>query len=51
MTFPVNHSEGVIYPKTDDVVLNKEPLGMWQFITLQEELGSDKNDALSGHSS
>ena len=24
ITFPVNHSEVVIYPKTDDAVLNKD---------------------------
>ena len=51
MTFPVNHSEKVIYPKTDYAVLNKEAFRTWQFIRLPKELGGDKNDALSGHSS
>jgi ubiquinol-cytochrome c reductase iron-sulfur subunit len=31
-TFPVNHSEAVIYPKTKDLVLNKESFRVWQFI-------------------
>jgi rieske iron-sulfur protein len=44
-TFPVNHSEVVIYPKTDDdAVLNKEAFRTWQFIRLPKELGGDKND-------
>ena len=43
-TFPVNHSEVVIYPKTDDAVLNKEAFRAWQFIRLPKELGGDKND-------
>ena len=51
MTFPINHSEVVIYPKTDDAILNKEAFRMWQYIRLPKELGGDKNDALSGHSS
>jgi CBS domain-containing protein len=51
MTFPVNHSEVVIYPKTDDAVLNKEAFKTWQFIRLPKELGGDRNDSLSGHSS
>jgi ubiquinol-cytochrome c reductase iron-sulfur subunit len=38
MTFPVNHSEVVIFPKTDDAVLNKEAFRMWQFIRLQKSL-------------
>jgi rieske iron-sulfur protein len=44
MTFPVNHSEVVIYPQTDDAVLNKEAFRTWQFIRLPRELGGDKND-------
>ena len=43
-TFPVNHSESVIYPKTNDAVLNKESFRIWQFIRLPEELGGTKND-------
>ncbi len=43
-TFPVNHSESVIYPKTKDTVLNKESFRIWQFIRLPEELGGKKND-------
>ena len=43
-TFPVNSSESVIYPKTDDPVLNKESFRIWQFIRLPEELGGSKND-------
>lgn len=43
-TFPVNSSESVIYPKTDDPVLNKESFRIWQFIRLPEELGGSKTD-------
>ncbi len=43
--FPVNHSEAVIYPKTDDPTLNQEAFRAWQFIRLPEELGGNKNDA------
>jgi rieske iron-sulfur protein len=43
-TFPVNHSEVVIYPKTDDAVLNKEAFRTWQFIRLPKELGGDRDD-------
>jgi rieske iron-sulfur protein len=46
-TFPVNHSEAVIYPKTNDAVLNKESFKVWQFIRLPVELGGDKNDVSS----
>jgi rieske iron-sulfur protein len=45
--FPVNHSEAVIYPKTDDPVLNNEAFRVWQFIRLPVELGGDKNDISS----
>jgi rieske iron-sulfur protein len=43
-TFPINHSEVVIYPKTDDPLLNKDAFGTWQLIRLPAELGGDKND-------
>jgi ubiquinol-cytochrome c reductase iron-sulfur subunit len=44
-TFQVNHSDVIIYPKTDDPALNKESFRTWQLIRLPEELGGDKNDA------
>ena len=44
-TFQVNHSEAVVYPKTDDPTLNKEAFRIWQFIRLPEELGGTKDDA------
>lgn len=44
-SFPVNHSETVIYPKTDDPVLNKEAFRTWQLIRLPEELAGGKHDA------
>ena len=43
-TFQVNHSEAVIYPKTNDPVLNEESFRTWQFIRLPAELGGTKND-------
>ena len=43
-SFPINHSEAVIYPRSDDPVLNKEAFRTWQFIRLPEELGGKKND-------
>jgi rieske iron-sulfur protein len=43
-TFPVNHSEVVIYPKTEDDLLNREAFRTWQFIRLPKELGGDKNN-------
>jgi ubiquinol-cytochrome c reductase iron-sulfur subunit len=43
-TFPVNSSQVVVYPKTNDEVLNKEAFRTWQFIRLPKELGGDKND-------
>jgi ubiquinol-cytochrome c reductase iron-sulfur subunit len=43
-TFPINHSEVVIYPKTDDPVLNKEAFRTWQLIRLPLELGGGEND-------
>jgi rieske iron-sulfur protein len=44
-TFEVNHSEVIIYPKTDDPALNKESFRTWQLIRLPKELGGEKNDA------
>lgn len=41
----VNSAESIIYPKSDDPVLNKESFRIWQFIRLPKELGGDKNDA------
>jgi rieske iron-sulfur protein len=43
-TFPINHSEVVIYPKTDDLLLNKDAFRTWQLIRLPAELGGGKND-------
>lgn len=43
-SFSVNHSETIIYPKTDDPVLNKEAFRTWQLIRLPIELGGDRND-------
>lgn len=44
-TFKINHSEAIIYPKSEDPVLNQEAFRTWQFIRLPEELGGAKNDA------
>jgi ubiquinol-cytochrome c reductase iron-sulfur subunit len=44
-TFPVNSSQVVIYPKTEDTALNKESFRTWQMIRLPVELGGDKKDA------
>ncbi len=43
-SFEVNHSEVVIYPKTNDPVLNQEAFRTWQLIRLPVELGGGKND-------
>jgi rieske iron-sulfur protein len=43
-SFPINHSEVVIYPKTDDSVLNKEAFRTWQLIRLPLELDGGVND-------
>jgi ubiquinol-cytochrome c reductase iron-sulfur subunit len=43
-TFPVNSSQAVIYPRSNDPVLNNEAFREWQFIRLPPELGGDKND-------
>ena len=44
-TFPQNHSEVVIYPKTNDPTLDKEAFRTWQFIRLPVELGGNRNTA------
>lgn len=44
-SFPTNHAEAVIFPKSDDPVLNKEAFRTWQFIRLPEELGGKNKDA------
>jgi ubiquinol-cytochrome c reductase iron-sulfur subunit len=46
-TFPVNSAEVVIYPRTDDPVLNKEAFRTWQLIRLPKELNGDLNDVSS----
>jgi len=46
-TFPVNHSEVVIYPQTDDQVLNKEAFRTWQLIRLPEVLHGNTDDVSS----
>ena len=43
--FPVNHAEVVIYPRSDDPVINKDAFRTWQLIRLPEELGGQNNDA------
>lgn len=43
-SFPVDHAEVVIYPKTDDPVLNKEAFRTWQLIRLPAELGGKAGD-------
>ncbi|MCI0561693.1 MAG: Rieske 2Fe-2S domain-containing protein [Nitrososphaera sp.] len=40
-TFPSNHSEVVIYPKTEDPVLNKEAFRTWKLIRLPNEIGGN----------
>jgi len=44
-SFEVNHSEVLIYPKSDDAALNNESFRTWQLIRLPPELGGNKNDA------
>jgi rieske iron-sulfur protein len=44
-TFDVNSSDVIIYPRSEDEVLNSEPFRTWQLIRLPKELGGDKNDA------
>jgi rieske iron-sulfur protein len=43
-TFPINSSQVIVYPKTDDPLLNKDAFRTWQFIRLPRELGGDRND-------
>jgi len=43
-TFPINHSEAVVYPTTGDRVLDEEPFRRWQLIRLPVEFGGDKDD-------
>lgn len=44
-TFPVNHSDVIIYPRSEDETLNKEAFRTWQIIRLPAELGGEKTDA------
>ena len=44
-TFKINHAEAVVYPLSEDPVLNEEAFRTWQFIRLPPELGGEKNDA------
>jgi ubiquinol-cytochrome c reductase iron-sulfur subunit len=44
-TFPIDSSAIVIYPMTNDAVLNKEAFRTWQLIRLPAKLGGDRNDA------
>jgi ubiquinol-cytochrome c reductase iron-sulfur subunit len=43
-SFPVDHAEVVVYPRTDDPVLNKEAFRTWQLIRLPAELGGAAGD-------
>ena len=43
-TFPVNHSEVITYPKTEDRVLDEEAFRKWQFIRLSPEYGGEAKD-------
>lgn len=44
LEFPPDTSEVVVYPKTDDAVLNKEAFRTWQLIRLPAELGGSRTD-------
>ena len=44
---PPNSSEVVIYPASEDPVLNKEAFRTWQLIRLPNELGGTKDDVSS----
>jgi ubiquinol-cytochrome c reductase iron-sulfur subunit len=46
-TFPVDHSEVVIYPESEGPVLNKEAFRTWQLVRLPKEMGGEKNDVTS----
>ena len=43
--FEVNHSDVLIYPRSEDETLNKEAFRTWQIIRLPPELGGEANDA------
>jgi ubiquinol-cytochrome c reductase iron-sulfur subunit len=43
--FQVNHSDVIIYPRSEDETLNKESFRTWQIIRLPKELGGEANDA------
>ena len=43
-TYPVNYSNVVTYPKTEDRVLDEEAFRKWQLIRLPAELGGEKKD-------
>ncbi len=43
--FEPNSSKVIIYPRSEDEVLNKEAFRTWQLIRLPVELGGDRNDA------
>ncbi len=43
--FEVNHSDVIIYPRSEDAALNKESFRTWQLIRLPKELGGQKEDA------
>ena len=43
--FEVNHSDVIIYPRSEDETLNKEAFRTWQIIRLPKELGGEANDA------
>jgi ubiquinol-cytochrome c reductase iron-sulfur subunit len=43
--FQVNHSDVIIYPRSEDETLNKEAFRTWQIIRLPAELGGEANDA------
>ena len=43
--FEVNHSDVIIYPRSEDETLNKESFRTWQIIRLPKELGGEANDA------
>ena len=44
-TFKINHAEAVVFPISEDPVLNEEAFRTWQFIRLPPELGGEKKDA------
>ena len=46
-TFPMNSAEVVIYPKTDDPVMNQEAFRTWQLIRLPAELNGHIDDVSS----